>query len=204
MATSGLTAQARELRFRQLYNSHRAQLLRYALNRCSSTEDAAEVLAETFAIAWAHLDRVPEDEASLPWLYATARGVLANQGRGQRRRSELVERIGEQIRGLTTITSSAGESHEDALVAFATLATLSDDDRELLMLVAWDGLRPAQLGAVLGCSPAAASIRLHRARTRLRRKLAAAGLMSGPAEPSPPTITKEDGPYGRDATVAEP
>jgi RNA polymerase sigma-70 factor (ECF subfamily) len=203
MATIGVTGQARELRFRQLYDAHRARLLRYALNRTSSAEDAAEVLAETFSITWGHLDQVPEGEASLPWLYATARGVLANQGRRQRRRSELVARIGEELRGLAT-SAGAGEVHEDALVALATLAALSDDDRELLMLVAWDGLGPAQLGAALGCSPAAASIRLHRARARLRQKLAAAGLTSGPAQRSCPTITKEDGPYGRNATVAEP
>ena len=203
MATSGVTAQARELRFRQLYDAHRARLLRYALNRTSSAEDAAEVLAETFSIAWAHLDRVPEGEASLPWLYATARGVLANLGRRQRRRSDLVERIGEELRGLVTITGP-GETQEDALMALATLAALSDDDRELLMLVAWEGLRPAQLGAALGCSPAAASIRLHRARARLRQKLAAAGLTSGLAERSYPTIPKEDRPHGRNATVTEP
>lgn len=198
-----MTAQARELRFRQLYDAHRVRLLRYALNRSYSAEDAAEVLAETFAIAWAHLDRVPEGEASLPWLYVTARGVLANLGRRQRRRSELVERIGEELRGLAT-SPGTEETQEDALVALATLGALSDDDRELLMLVAWEGLSPAQLGAALGCSPAAASIRLHRARARLRQKLAAVGLTSGLAERSYQTIPKEDGPNGRNATVAEP
>jgi RNA polymerase sigma factor (sigma-70 family) len=203
MATGAVTGHAQELRFRQLYDAHRAEVLRYALNRASSAEDAAEVMAETFSIAWAHLDRVPEGEASLLWLYATARGVLANLGRRQRRRSELVERIGGELRGLATLPGP-GETHEDALVALATLAALSDDDRELLMLVAWDGLGPTQLGAVLGCSPAAASIRLHRARARLRQKLAAAGLTSGLAKRSCLTITKEDGPHGRDAAVAEP
>jgi RNA polymerase sigma factor (sigma-70 family) len=203
VATSGVSAQEREQRFRQLFDAHRARLLRYALNRSSSAEDAAEVLAETFSIAWAHLDKVPEGEASLPWLYATARGVLANLGRRQRKRSDLVERVGGELRGLAS-THGTGETHEDALVALATLAALSDDDRELLMLVAWEGLGPAQLGAALGCSPAAASIRLHRARTRLRQKLAAAGLTSGVAEGSYPTIPKEDGRNGRNATVAEP
>lgn len=44
---------------------------------------------------------------------------------------------------------------------------LEEDDQELLRLVAWDGLTPAQAAQVLGCSPVAARSRLHRARNRL-------------------------------------
>jgi DNA-directed RNA polymerase specialized sigma24 family protein len=47
------------------------------------------------------------------------------------------------------------------------LDTLSADDRELVLLVAWDGLSPAQAGGVLGLTPVAARSRLHRARAKL-------------------------------------
>ncbi|TCC57419.1 sigma-70 family RNA polymerase sigma factor [Kribbella pittospori] len=46
---------------------------------------------------------------------------------------------------------------------------LSDADRELLSLVAWEGLDTAQLAAALGCSRNSAAVRLHRARRRLER-----------------------------------
>jgi RNA polymerase sigma-70 factor (ECF subfamily) len=52
------------------------------------------------------------------------------------------------------------------------LSTLPDDDRELLTLVAWEGLTPAQAAGVLGLTPGATRVRLHRARTRLRAALA--------------------------------
>ncbi|HXO07260.1 MAG TPA: sigma factor-like helix-turn-helix DNA-binding protein [Solirubrobacteraceae bacterium] len=50
------------------------------------------------------------------------------------------------------------------------LDALSANDRELLLLVAWDGLSPAQAGSVLGLTPAAARSRLHRARRRLAQR----------------------------------
>lgn len=53
----------------------------------------------------------------------------------------------------------------------AALASLSERDQEVLRLVAWDGLTPAQVAVVLGCTPVAARTRLHRARGRLAVRL---------------------------------
>jgi RNA polymerase sigma-70 factor (ECF subfamily) len=53
----------------------------------------------------------------------------------------------------------------------AALARLRPDDRELLMLIAWEGLDATQAAAVLGCSRQALDTRLHRARARLRAEL---------------------------------
>ncbi|WP_374058788.1 RNA polymerase sigma factor [Planomonospora sp. ID91781] len=57
---------------------------------------------------------------------------------------------------------------------------LSDDDHELLSLVAWEGLDAAEIARVLGCSRNAVRIRLHRARKRFAHRLAAAGLTFTP------------------------
>ncbi len=51
------------------------------------------------------------------------------------------------------------------------LAGLRPDDREVLRLAAWEGLDPRAMGLVLGCSPNAAAIRLHRARRRLQEAM---------------------------------
>jgi RNA polymerase sigma-70 factor (ECF subfamily) len=58
---------------------------------------------------------------------------------------------------------------DPALVA--ALARLSEADRELLLLIAWDGLSPAEAAAVLGVKPATARVRLLRARRRLTQAL---------------------------------
>ncbi|WP_448641755.1 RNA polymerase sigma factor [Geodermatophilus sp. URMC 63] len=51
------------------------------------------------------------------------------------------------------------------------LGRLSAEDRELVTLVAWEGLTPAQAAVALGIAPGTARVRLHRARTRLRALL---------------------------------
>jgi RNA polymerase sigma-70 factor (ECF subfamily) len=51
------------------------------------------------------------------------------------------------------------------------LARLSESDRELLLLIAWDGLSPAQAATVLAIKPATARVRLSRARRRLTQAL---------------------------------
>ena len=155
----------REERFRTLYESARSRLLAYALRRTTSAEDAADVVAETFATAWRRIDDVPDGEAEILWLYATARRVIANYRRRTRHRTDVVERLAVEMAASFAKQRDANE--EDALVATRVLARLSEDDREILMLAGWEGLDSTQLACTLGCSPTAARIRLHRARIRL-------------------------------------
>jgi RNA polymerase sigma-70 factor (ECF subfamily) len=167
-----VTTDERAQRFRLLYDGTRARVLAYALRRTASPEDAADAVAETFAIAWRRLDDI-QDEVSLIWLYGTCRRVIANHHRRVRRRSELVERIGAQLGTAVNDRSDAGV---DAMTALLALEALSDDDREMLMLVGWEGLDSADLARCLGCSPTAARIRLHRARARLTEEMQRLGL----------------------------
>jgi DNA-directed RNA polymerase specialized sigma24 family protein len=85
--------------------------------------------------------------------------VIANYGRRERRRLELTQRIGAHLRGAVGVHVDDG----DAMLASAALGRLSDADREILLLVSWEGLSSAEVAVVLGCSPTAARIRLHRA-----------------------------------------
>lgn len=158
---------ARRERFRALYEANYTQILGYALRRCSDPEDAADVVSETFLTAWRRLDVVPPEEARL-WLYGTARRVLANQRRGSRRRRQLGERLRED---LSQFGAPAAENDGRMSHVARAFARLSDRDREIIALAAWEGLGAAGLGRVLGCSESAARIRLHRARVRLGRYL---------------------------------
>lgn len=154
----------REARFRVLFETGRSRLTSYALRRTKSPEDAADILAETFLIAWQRLEDVPEGEAGILWLYATARHLLANQRRGLQRQRLLVERLASELGGAVAQLDPADQS---SLEAVRALASLSAEDREILMLAGWEGLDSREIGAVLGCSAVAARIRLHRARGRM-------------------------------------
>src|SRR5271165_120248 len=83
----------RRHRFEEPYAAHRVPVLGYALRRTDNTDDAADVLAETFLTAWRRLDDVPAGDQTRLWLYGTARRVLANYRRGERRRLALADRL---------------------------------------------------------------------------------------------------------------
>jgi RNA polymerase sigma-70 factor (ECF subfamily) len=160
---------AREDRFCVLYEWTRPQILAYALRRTTSRDDAADVVAETFEIAWRRLDDIPAGKAGLLWLYVTTRYVLANHGRRVRRRDEITARVGDELRQVPLRVEVPAE---EGILMRSCLNSLLPDEREILMLTGWEGLNAAEIGRVLSCSPTAARIRLHRARAHLKAEMA--------------------------------
>jgi RNA polymerase sigma factor (sigma-70 family) len=167
----------RRHRFEELYAAHRVPVLGYALRRTDNTDDAADVLAETFLTAWRRLDEVPVGEQARLWLYGTARRVLANHHRGERRRLALADRLKAELAVSYRQPNDAG-GVPDIAAAFRRLPM---PDQELLALAGWEGLDPGQIAAVVGCSRNAARIRMHRARRRLAAELGQPGANTRPA-----------------------
>lgn len=156
--------------FTCLYAAHADDVWRYARRRCSSAERADDVLGETFAVAWRRRDDLPGPPDDRLWLLGTARRVLANQRRGDRRRDGLRERL-VAVRSDPGPTDPAEVVGDDGDALWAALASLPDDQRDLLMMRAWDGLAVTDMATLLGCSSNAASIRLTRARQQLATAL---------------------------------
>ncbi|MEV4181121.1 RNA polymerase sigma factor [Streptosporangium canum] len=154
-------------RFEAVYRRTYEQLLGYAVRRCSSPEDAADVVAETYVIAWRRITELPGGEDGKLWLYGVARRVLANHQRGERRRLTRHTELTSEIEHLYTATSGHGE--QDGVGE--AMGMLADSDRELLALALWEGLDPGEIATVLNCSRNAARIRLHRARKRFAKAL---------------------------------
>src|SRR5438105_12227781 len=88
-----MSDEARRQRFEAAYRELYQPICGYTLRRVRQPEDAAEVIAETFATLWRRLDSCPPGDELRPWLYGVARRVIANQRRGERRRSALGERL---------------------------------------------------------------------------------------------------------------
>jgi RNA polymerase sigma-70 factor (ECF subfamily) len=157
-------------RFTALYERHYGDVLRYAARR-AGTEAAAEVAAETFLTAWRRLDAVPARQP-LPWLYVTARQVLANELRKQERRQRLDARMQiEAGAGAQAGRAGPADSAAGQLDVLAALATLPANDQEALRLTEWEQLDHAAAARAAGCSATAFKVRLHRARRRLARAL---------------------------------
>jgi RNA polymerase sigma-70 factor (ECF subfamily) len=152
----------RDTRFRRLFDAHFGAIAAFADRRCPSG-DADDVVAETFAVAWRRFDVVPSEDP-LPWLYGVARKVLANQRRGRRRWFGLLIRLQNEPASMAV----AGEQEPEVVAA---LRRLKPDEREVLLLAAWEGLSHREIGTALGISENAVSIRVHRARKRLADEL---------------------------------
>jgi len=157
-----------QARFSRLYREQGRAILAYALRRVADPEDAADVVAETFLVAWRRFDDVPLGGGARLWLYGVARLVLTNLQRSERRRTRLGARLAETLR--TEIDTHPAPQGEAAEVLRA-MSELGADDRELLMLVSWEELTPAEAARVLDLSALATRSRLHRARRRLRAVL---------------------------------
>ena len=131
------------------------------------------MVAETFLVAWRRMPEVPQ--YALPWLLGVARGVSTNVRRTARRRDALIDRL--TAVGGQELAAVHDGGLSDAL--HAVVLGLRPDDRELLTLLAWDGLSREDAAGALGLSVGAVAVRLHRLRRRLRSDLAR------PARPEP-------------------
>ncbi len=151
--------------FRRLWAEHHRHVLAYALRRTGQRADAEDVVAGTFAVAWRRVADAPAEELRLPWLYAIAARVLANQRRSARRLLALRLRLRELPEAPPVERSELSE-------VLTALRELRPKEQEVLRLAAWEGLTNAELAVALECSENAATIRLHRARKRLEEQLA--------------------------------
>jgi RNA polymerase sigma-70 factor, ECF subfamily len=145
-------------RFTMLYDTHYPRVYGYAVSR-AGRQLADEVVSETFLVAWRRLADIPA--AELPWLLGVARNVLRDNIRAEIRRESLAG----ELRAWTE--EDHAEQVAERLAVLKAMTSLTQDERELLILVAWQGLTPRDAARVVGCSPTAFRVRLHRARKRL-------------------------------------
>lgn len=155
--------------FEQLFRDTRTDLLAYIMRRSPSAEDAADMLAETYLIAWRKLDAIPTDERARLWLFGVARNLLLKGASRRRSHHALVERLAGELRSAHPPHTPVEDERSSALRA--ALAALPERDREILMLTAWEGLTPKQIAAVMGTPVNLVRVRLHRARTGLKRDI---------------------------------
>lgn len=126
--------------------------------------DVQDVVAETFLQAWRRWDAVPDPP--IAWLVGAARKVIGNHRRAAGRRAALHERL-VLLDAAACSATDAGMLATERMEALEALAALPDDQREVLLLVTWDGLSPDEAAAVLGIRSGALRVRLHRARKAL-------------------------------------
>jgi RNA polymerase sigma-70 factor (ECF subfamily) len=159
-------------RFEDCFRDNYAAVLAFAIRRLPDRAAAEDAAAETFAVVWRRRDLIPEEP--LPWVFGIALRVVANQRRSGQRRRRLDERLEREAGSRAASREPVDDLHRRDAFSHA-FGRLGEGEREVLRLVAWDGLDAREAADVLGCSTAAFRVRLHRARRKLAKHLEAAG-----------------------------
>jgi RNA polymerase sigma factor (sigma-70 family) len=153
---------------------------RYVVRRAPA-DLVDDVVAEVFLVVWRRLADVPTDEP-LPWTYGVARNCLANATRSDRRQRAVADKV-VRLDPPRAYQPESGHAEADHDELHEAMAELSDIDRELIALWAWEELPPRQIAESLGMTANAVSIRLTRAKQKLaellRKNQAASGQIPG-------------------------
>jgi RNA polymerase sigma-70 factor, ECF subfamily len=168
---AGLRA-AEESAFDLAYERYRAPLFGFLVRLSGKRWLAEELLQET----WLRLARngraLPEDTELRPWLFTVARNLFVSQ-----RRWAVLD--AERLRALGLLPQRHPESPFEQVAANETearleraLASLSLEQREVILLVSVEGLAPREAATVIGILPDALRQRLSRARAMLAERLA--------------------------------
>jgi len=161
---------SRDDRFRRLVYDHTPAVGNYLRRRLHplTSADLDDLVEETMLVVWRRIDDIPAD-AELPWMIGVARNILRNARRNQGRRSSFESSL---------VPKADDASAEDHVIADNSvreaLMALGDDDREILMMNAWDGLSTEAIGVALVITTNAAAVRLSRAQARFRETFASA------------------------------
>ena len=153
-------------RFRNIFAAHFPMVQRYCARRLS-VADANDAVSEVFLVVWRRIDDVPGGDETVPWLIGVARNSVRNVARSHRRSRRLSAKIADlpaEVDPGPEIQVVARSEYDEV---GAALATLGDDDREVIRLRAWEELSVPQIAGVLGCSLSAAEKRVSRAWSRL-------------------------------------
>jgi RNA polymerase sigma-70 factor, ECF subfamily len=159
--------------FDELYRAHVPMVATLARTRASRDQAVVnDVVQEVFTRALERLDQLRDPRRFGAWVRAIAMHVIIDHHRAAARARRLDTEEAERIESTDLPPHVEVEGTEAAVHLRRAVARLSTRDATAIILVAALGLRPAELGEVLGLSPGAAKVALHRARTRLRSALA--------------------------------
>ncbi len=176
-----------EEHFEALYRGSYKEIFAYVLRHTDAdTAAAADLTAEVFVVALRKQDAIPPPPDDRLWLYGVARRVALDHQQRRRRLLRLHSRLQEK---------AASEASPDNLSRHRVreaIESLTSADREVLKLVAWDGLSHAEAAQILGCTPNAVALRLHRARSRLRRILSSPDTPGHAPDPSTSQLIPSD------------
>ena len=156
--------------FSELYRRTYVDVLAFLLRRCSSAEDAADCLAETYLLAWKKRDEMPSGAETRPWLFGVARNVMRRGNELRDRTAAAAGALAAELERIGAVCPPLDLAEPDPVIA--AVRNLPELDQEIITMLIWDELAPREIAAIIGLTPNVVRVRAHRARAKLKAALA--------------------------------
>lgn len=148
-----------EQTFGELYTYAYPLVYRYIARRIR--HDVDDIAIEVFATAWRRKDRLPDSrDNQMLWLYGVARRKVANAIRLSKRKSKFIS----GLRSTEPDSTGTDTKAVASMLVHSSLSRMKPKEREVLLLVEWDGLSLGEAARVLKVSESVTSKRLAAAR----------------------------------------
>jgi RNA polymerase sigma-70 factor (ECF subfamily) len=148
---------------------------RYSQAVCGRAPDSDDAMQEALLQTFRHAGRIREPKAFRSWLYRTVKNACLI-GRRRKGFEQHAQPLGEgaalEVADATPGADAAVESAEERERIRAALAHLAPAHREVVFLRDLEGLSTREVAQVLGISEPNVKVRLHRAHTQLKKRLA--------------------------------
>jgi RNA polymerase sigma-70 factor (ECF subfamily) len=152
---------------------HERRIFRFGLRMCGNEEEAREVLRETLLAAFRGLHAFRGD-AQLPPGFQIACFCLGRRCSPAGLPTSVARRTeARTIPSANAAPDAQAQAREIGKLLQASILSLSENQREVLVLRDVEGLTAEEAAEVVGIEVAALKSRLHRARLELRRRLVA-------------------------------
>jgi RNA polymerase sigma-70 factor (ECF subfamily) len=159
----------------QAFAAHYDEIFRYLYRRVG--DEADELAAETFAVAFRTWHRFDAERPVAPWLYGIATNLLRRRRRDEVRQLRAYARTG--VDPVVSAIDDEALGHADGDLArrslAAALAELRPQERDVLLLHAWAELSDEEIASAVGVPVGTVKSRLSRARQRVRNRLGPIG-----------------------------
>lgn len=171
----GLVAEARQgdaAAFSELVNRHQHEVYTLALRLTSDRDLAADVAQEALVRAWRALPRFRGEARFSTWLHRiTVNTAWSQRARARRHRHESIDEVVIDLRANETTPEDWGEAADLRPRLLAALRELPAGMRAVVVLKDVQGWSHGEIAEALDITVAAAKVRLHRGRRRLRDRL---------------------------------
>lgn len=155
--------------FVESFKAYGDAIFRFCMIKVSNTELAEDFTQEVFTRYWQTLRKGTEMTNTRAYLYTIAN----NMAKDWYKKKKSVSLDAHMEKGFepSTHTSATSEQQSEYNEVLASISDMEEDDKLVLLLRYVEGLEPKDISLILGESANTISVRLHRAVTKLQKRL---------------------------------